>query len=393
MDLRQRLASCAVGRASVLVVEVPGWAQTRWAVERELRQRGWRGALSPADADLLVTCGLPGPRFTDALDLVWAQLPGPRARVTVTAVAAGVLDDAARQLRDEDRQRQDAADRAAGPEMGTLAAGDDAGQDDGDTADGDTTDTDHGDMDMAGGTDHGDMDMAGGMDHGDMDMDMAPGGIPLASGGGGDRDGLDLDVLHLTLGPVLPCWPAGLLLHCTLHGDVVAEARPEALGAAAPEAGAAAVHHAPADRLDRAAQLLTLAGWNDAAVQAARSRNDVLDAADPADHAAAVSRLARRVRRSRTLRWSLSGLGRVGPSVDPAHRVDDRLQGDVRDRLLELLDDARAGLEGAQPTGSRTPVDALPDLVSGLELAAVRLVVASLDLDVSAGQHSAVAPT
>src|SRR5699024_755889 len=51
-------------------------------------------------------------------------------------------------------------------------------------------------------------------------MDMAPGGIPLAQGGD-DRHGLEMDVLHLALGPVLPFWPAGLVLRCSLQGDVV----------------------------------------------------------------------------------------------------------------------------------------------------------------------------
>src|SRR5699024_5964325 len=54
-------------------------------------------------------------------------------------------------------------------------------------------------------------------------MDMAPGGIPLAQGGE-DRDGLEMDVLHLALGPVLPFWPAGLVLRCSLQGDVVVDA-------------------------------------------------------------------------------------------------------------------------------------------------------------------------
>ena len=74
-------------------------------------------------------------------------------------------------------------------------------------------------MDHGGhGMDHG------GMDHGDMEM--SPGGIPLAEGGE-DRDGLEMDVLHVRLGPVLPHWPAGLVLRCSLQGDVIAEAQAE----------------------------------------------------------------------------------------------------------------------------------------------------------------------
>ena len=66
--------------------------------------------------------------------------------------------------------------------------------------------------------DHGDM------DHGDMDHgSMSPDGIPLAEGAE-DRDGLEMDAIHLPLGPVLRHWPAGVVLRLTLHGDVVADA-------------------------------------------------------------------------------------------------------------------------------------------------------------------------
>jgi hypothetical protein len=378
VDLRQRLATAAVRRTAVLVVEVPGWARTRWAVERDLRRRGWRSALSPADADLLVTCGRPDSRLEDALDLVWTQLPGPRARAEVLtpAAVADVLDDAAARLRDEERQRRDAADRSVEPVLGTPARPDSPAQD--------------GEHDMQ----HGDM-HHGDMQHGDVhhgDMDMSPGGIPLAGAGGGDRDGLDLDVLHVPLGPVLPCWPAGLLLHCTLHGDVVAEARPEVLGAAAVSPPRAGSYRTPPDRLDRAAQVLTLAGWDAAAIEAVRLRDDLLDAADPRSCAPALDRLTRRVRRSRALRWSLHGLGRVDPEFRRLHGLADGLDGDVRDRLLDLLTAARSALEDGQPAGSPTRVDVVPHLVTGLELSAVRLVVASLDLDTTVRHHVQTAP-
>src|SRR5699024_10599404 len=69
------------------------------------------------------------------------------------------------------------------------------------------------------------------------DMDMAPAGIPLAEGGE-DRDGLEMDVLHLPLGPVLPFWPAGLVLHCSLQGDVVVDATASVIDATEHRAGA-----------------------------------------------------------------------------------------------------------------------------------------------------------
>src|SRR5699024_7110981 len=91
---------------------------------------------------------------------------------------------------------------------------------------------DHSQMDHSGHGSHGGMDHSGHGSHGGMDysghgghggMDMAPEGISLAQGGQ-DRDGLEMDVLHLPLGPVLPFWPAGLVLDCSLQGDVVVDA-------------------------------------------------------------------------------------------------------------------------------------------------------------------------
>src|SRR5258708_27816729 len=82
---------------------------------------------------------------------------------------------------------------------------------------------DMGGMDMGGGAhDSHDMD---GMDMGGMVM---PAGLRMA-GRGADRDGLKLDQLHVPLGPVLPDWPAGLVVHVTLQGDVVQLAEAHAL--------------------------------------------------------------------------------------------------------------------------------------------------------------------
>ena len=317
MGLSDRLAARAVRRAHVLAVEVPGWWVARAEVERAAVARGWQLATSPADADVLAVCGPPGEALAAAVDRVWQQVPGPRARVEVAspdaAAATAALGRAADVLR-------------------TTGATDTA--------------PDHGGMDH-GGMDHG------GMDHGDMDM--APAGIPLA-GGGDDRDGLEMDVLTVPLGPVLTGWPGGLVLRCELHGDTVAQAEVEQLPAAGPAArvgGSAAA----ARRYDAASVLLALAGWDDAAAAARRLRDRVLAGEHPVDVDAAGERLHHRVARSRTLRWALPG--------------------EVRDRLLAMLHaSTRVG-----------PVDdarhALPELVAGLDLATVRLVVASLALDLS----------
>ncbi|WP_206330526.1 hypothetical protein [Modestobacter sp. KNN46-3] len=361
------LSRLAARRTAVLAVEVPGWGRTRCALEEHVRHRGWRLAGSPADADLLVVCGRPGARLTAAVDHVWSQLPGPRARAEVTTAVdvPAVLDRAAAELADGAAQRRDAADRPADPEPGTTATGDgdmgdtdmDDDSDDDGMGDHDMGDMDHGDMDH-GDMDHGDMDH-GDMDHGDMDMPM-PGGIGLAGGGDDDQltdpDALDLDVLHVPLGPVLPHWPAGLLLHTTLQGDLVVAARAEVLLPADDSPTDAPVHGTPAGRWDAVATLLALAGWDDAATRAARVRDALLAGGQPP----AAERLARRIIRSRLLRWSLRGLGRLP-------------EGDAHDRL-------RHWLEGTEQRRS-TELTAVAELVTGLDLATARLVVASLDLD------------
>ena len=350
MGLRRRWTSCAVARAHALVVEVPGWWATRVAVEQDLDRRRWQPALSPADADVLVVCGAAGKRLADAVDRVWEQLPGPRARVLVTGPEVSTaLDEARRQLSDEDRQRDDARGRHD-PVGGERAQGD---------------------------GDHG--------DHGD-NMDMAPAGIPLA-GGDDDRDGLEMDVLHVPLGPVLPYWPPGLVLHCTLNGDVVTEADVEVLegrGVPPPPVASALPVRNAAEACDAAARMLAVAGWDDAAAAARRVRDLIL--IDPADGAprALLDRLQSRVVRSWSLRWLLRGAGVIDDEVLGSHGLPAEARGDVFDRLVAMLDRARAELEG-EPAGPHTDpgavLAALPQIVSGLELGAVRLVVASLDPD------------
>ncbi|RZU76351.1 hypothetical protein EV384_4994 [Micromonospora kangleipakensis] len=238
---------------------------------------------------------------------------------------------------------------------------------------------------------HGAMMGHGGMGHGGMahgGMDMAPGGIPLASGGE-DRDGLEMDLLHLRLGPVLAYWPAGLVLRCTLQGDVIVDAE-TSLVAADDRIAAAEPGHVPGDprrfaarRCDNAASLLGLAGWGDAASRARRIRDALLFTDDLDRPAGELHRLRRMVGRSWWLRWSLR---RVGPrnAHDLARRgLPTTMAGGVRDRLLAMLDRAAHSTAGQQPTGPplRVPVDAIPDLVRGWDLATARLIVASLDLD------------
>ncbi len=371
MGMTSLAARRAVRSIHVLVVEAPGHWAARVHVERAARERGWPRALSPADADVLVVCGEPAGDLADAVEQVWEQLPGPRTRVEVADPdqAGAALDRAREALADLPAMRDDARSRATEP-----------GQDDGEMDDGEM---DHGDMD------HGDMDH-GDMDHGDMEM--APGGIALAEGGD-DRDGLEMDVLHLPLGPVLPQWPAGLVLRCTLHGDVIAGAEAEQLGPGTTTRSDEGPHMRTAPsaavRLDNAARLLVLAGWQDAATRAERLRDALVTERTGQDLRPELAALRRRVARSRMLRWSLRRIRPVGDDELAEQDWPQWWAGDVHDRLLAMLDRAADALatEGQEPGTQRDDGPALdvpaalPRLVTGLDLATARLVVASLDLD------------
>jgi len=390
VGLSRRLVRPAVARVVVLVAEVPGWGRTRCAVEQELRRRGWRPALSPADADALVVCGEPGTRLQASFELIWEQLPGPRARAVVLIPSAvrAALDQVHADLADDAHQRRDAAERSTGPAMGISATGGngrDAGGD-ADEAQDAAAEADGTPQGSQEGSEHhhGDMDMGD-----DMDMPM-PAGIPLA-GGGEDRDGLNLDVLHVPLGPVLPAWPAGLLLHCVTQGDVVVGAHAEVLGpSSAPSESGSLVLGSPAERCDRAARLLTVAGWEGAAVATTRLRDELLGAAPPASCLPAVDRLITRVRRARVLRWSLRGRvrrdgNRPGPT-DPGSPPAE----DTYGRLLGMLTTARSGLGGSAAPIAPTALNDLPALVAGQDLASIRLLVAALELDTAALVHVGV---
>ncbi|WP_209307832.1 hypothetical protein, partial [Geodermatophilus sp. DF01-2] len=209
MDLTRRLADAAVRRVAVLLVPVPGWSATRCAAERVVRERGWRPALSAADADVMVICGAPGVRLTATVDLLWEQLPGPRARVTAMAASAvgAVIDQAVSELLDTERQRRDAVERSTDPAMGGPAEATDDQDGDEDRDEEDPADPDSGDeapadqdpdQDEEGpeaqdSEDHGDMDH-GDMDHGDMDHgDMDHGDMDHGDMDHGDMDHGDMD--------------------------------------------------------------------------------------------------------------------------------------------------------------------------------------------------------
>ena len=332
MGLTDRLARAAVRRPRVLLVPVPGQRPLRWAAEDALDELGWARAVSPAEADVLLCCGDPGRDLAEHVAVAWEGMPGPRVRVSAATVSdvESALRAAVRELADVPKQRQDAQTRGAA-RLSSSDRGDDAEEahdgstDDAAHHDGSPTDAPGMDHDMStddtAGMDQ-DMEMSGGgtggMDH-DMDMDMdmdLPGGLVMADRVE-DRDGLRLEGLNLSVGPLLPSWPAGLRLDVLLSGDVLTRAdlvrldpRPEP--PAPPEVLA----------LDALAVLLEAAGWSDGALRARRARR--AGGCGPA-----TDDLLRRLRRARLLRWSLRGLPAPGGADLVAHL--DRLIAAVRD--------------------------------------------------------------
>ncbi len=381
-------------RPHVLVAAMPGAVQVRLAAEELLRRRGWPAAMTPADADILLVAGTPGEDIGDAVEAAWAAVPAPRARARAgkPGEVTAALDAARAELASVAGQRHKAPH--GGPTMSDAVGGG------------------HRHQDMGHGSQGGDMSREHhGHDMGGMGM---PDGLPMADRGG-DRDGLTLDLLHVPLGPLLPDWPAGLVVRVTLQGDVVQQAEAGFLGltagvgsfwdepwrrAATGEqvtAGLAARRRAAA-HLDSLGRFLAVAGWDDAASAARMLRGEVLSDASASRLAPAVRRLAGRVGRSRVLAWSTRGMGIL--DADHAAGRAVRADGDVTARyrrwcgdladLARLLDDASPlgdsaldpprGRGDGQPP-SATLLELLPGLLEGGELAAARLVVASLDPD------------
>lgn len=333
MDLRGRVTRWGLARPRVLLVDAPGDDTLRWEVEDELDRRGWRMALSPADTDLLLTLGAAGPQLSGATDVLWSQIPRPRHRATLTAARMH------EQLNAVAVALLDVPPDAPGDEHpATLLAGDPPGGAPGDP---------HSSHGIGHGGDH--------MEHGG---NVA--GLAMADRAP-DRDGLQLDALKVTLGPVLPGWPTGLAMHATLQGDVLTEVGLRWLDPADPDVDRHPVADPAPWALDRLSRFLLVAGWPDAARQARQARA-ALTGPNPSTRARggqeAVA-LARKVRRSRALAWSVQGM-----------------PGDVWDRVRSWCDVATGGdFERARAADLRE----LATLLDGAELAAARLVVASHD--------------
>ncbi|MFC7583230.1 hypothetical protein ACFQYP_05120 [Nonomuraea antimicrobica] len=178
MGVRGWLLRRAALRPRVLVAACPYGTRARLLVEAEVAARGWAFALSPAQAGVLAVCGTPGDELSEAVRVVWGELPEPRALVSAAPDASA----------EEVALALDGA-------VETLAEGGGGG------------------------------------------FERAAYGEVAMAGRGPDRDGLKLDRLHVPLGPVLVDWPAGLVVETVLQGDVIQEAAVRAVSAG--ETGAA----------------------------------------------------------------------------------------------------------------------------------------------------------
>lgn len=336
MDLTRALLRAAAGRPHLLVIAAPGTDRLRARVEQDAVRRGWPPAYAPADTDLVVVVGQPGKELGAVIDDVWAGVPAPRTllRITGEGDVAAALDGAVRRLADADAQR------AAAPRSRPTST--------------QPSDASVGEQGHDGGGHH---DHGGGME--------LPGGLAMADLGE-DRDGLALDQLHVTLGPVLPEWPSGLVVDVVLQGDVIQEARSRFLDHEDHPGRTRDRLPGAARALDGAARVLALAGWTAPAVRCRDLRDTVLLEEDDTDRVVdAIDALLRRVRRSRTLRWML------------------RSAGAGRSEVLEALDGKLLAARAAVIDGDTEPptsdLAALDARLVGAEFAAARLIVAAAD--------------
>lgn len=200
-------------------------------------------------------------------------------------------------------------------------------------------------------------------------------GLPMAMTAP-DRDGLELDALQVSLGPVLPGWPTGLVVRAMLHGDVLTGVTATWIDA---DAARDRLAQPPTDSklvaLDSLARFLTVAGWTSAAYRARRARDgwQAADAASIADAERAAARLAATVRRSRILTWSMRPARTAGPATDSSRSLEQSSATEVVDRVRAWC----AILEGHHDDVPTLAVTALAPLLEGTELATARLIVAS----------------
>ena len=307
----------------------------RLAAEVELARRGWPAAESPADADLVLVAGEVGPRMARVVRAVWATVPAPRALVSVESVEelGEALDAAVAWLA---RDGADAGVSSAGA-SGAIRTSTPIGL----------------------------------ASSGRKAPPSRPGDPVMADLADDDRDGLALDALHVALGPVLPHWPAGLVLHVTLAGDLVTDARAEVLDVPGPRepTGPRRTPRGPDHlRLDALVRVLGLAGADRAAARARTLRDGVPVPGE-------LPAFGRRLARSRTLAWTLRGIPLSATDHVPVP------ENTVEARVRALA--AGLGTSLAPPVRP-APHRATAALV-GLELGAARLALAAMDPDTGLG--------
>ncbi|GLZ53856.1 hypothetical protein [Actinomycetospora sp. NBRC 106378] len=292
-------------------------AGLRTAVEAELARRRWPAASSPADTDVVLVLGTPGPRLADVVRSVWATVPAPRALVGVPTEVAlrSVLDEAA---------------------AGLVAS--------------------RGRTSLLSASDSNDV------------LPQEVGEPQMADLAFYDHDGLALDALHVAVGPVLPHWPAGLVAHVTLAGDLITDARAEVLDVPA-SVGPGSRGRSPLGpdrtRLDILTRVLGLLGADHLAARARQLRDR-----DP--EPGELTTFGRRLRRNRPLRWALRDVPLVG--------------GPVEERTLEERVANLAGaLGGSLPPPVRPTAEKAVQAMVGLELGAARLALAAMDPDTALG--------
>lgn len=393
------LARWAARRPHLLVAAAPGATAARLAVEAHADRLGWPLAASPADADLLVVAGEPGPELVAAIARVWDQFPEPRARVRVTdpAGAASGLHAAVAGLRVTGGEPTDSGAQGVRDHGWSAGSGSDVQRAQEARHGNDPGRTEPGRPGAGPGRAHagGPAGRPGRGDHGGHDGMSMPGGLMMAERAG-DRDGLTLDVLHLALGPVLADWPAGLVVEVAVQGDVVQSARARVL----PPADPAAVRPYPdvddpglrrrrqaVTHLDALSRLWAVVGWPAGAATTRRLRDALVDHVPFAVAYAGFRSLDRRARRSRVLRRATDGLGVLSPVAaaragtgDPAAVCGDATAR-WRHRLVETGRLLAGGGPAAPEPGAAAVLELAARLTVGLDLAAARVVLASFDPD------------
>ncbi|WP_433799021.1 hypothetical protein [Actinomycetospora sp. CA-084318] len=330
-------------------------AGLRLAVEAELARRRWPAASSPADTDVVLVLGSPGPRLAAVVRSVWAGVPTPRvlAAVPTSAALRSVLDDAAARL---------AGRGTSGASNASLLAPSDSN-----AAPSEPGRAEPDDVEFLASSASSDALLA-------RDVPPEPQMADLAFY---DRDGLALDALHVALGPVLPHWPAGLVAHLTLAGDLVTDARAEVLDVPA-SVGPGSRGRSPLGpdrtRLDVLTRVLGLLGADHLAARARHLRDH-----DP--EPGELTAFGRRLQRHRPLRWAVRDVPLVGGAVE---------ERTLSDRVAHLA----GALGGSLPPPVRPTAEKAVQAVIGLELGAARLVLAALDPDTTlgAGPVAAFAP-